>query len=197
MYYYISGKVVHKNHALAVVETNGIGYEIKVPLHISENLKMDKNIKLYTYLHIQKTFLTLYGFESYEERDVFLLLKNISGIGASISLMILSAMPIKDIQQAITSEDIKSICTIKGIGIKTAQRIILELKNKFPNLQRKKENTSRFDSISVQMRSEALYALITLGMSKKAAEKNISNVIEKKKKVSSVEELVKFALKQI
>ncbi len=199
MYNYISGKLVHKEPTLAVIETNGIGFDIKISLNTSTNIKVNELTKLYTYLHIQDTAFTLYGFKLEEEKVVFLSLTSVSGVGAATALMLLSFMSVAEIRNAILKEDVQAIKSIKGIGLKTAQRVILELKGKLPDLGSPEEDNKASGEhyARANLLEEALYALLALGIPKPTAQKNIKAALNKyEKNISSVEDLVKFTLKQ-
>ena len=189
----IIGRLVEKNPTNVVIDCNGVGYEINISLHTFSQLGEEEKLKLYTHLQIREDAHILYGFFSTMERSVFRLLLSVSGIGASTARTMLSSMDPKQIQAAVASEDINAIKSIKGIGLKTAQRLILELKEKMLNL-------TGIDEIPVlksnTIKEEALSALEVLGYTRKNAEKMIDNIIQNHPDIS-VEELIKASLNKL
>jgi holliday junction DNA helicase RuvA len=191
---YIDGKLTHKDPTYVIIDVNGIGYQIKISLGTYSSLPAGERCKLHTYLHIKEDAHTLYGFTTAAEKEVFLLLISISGVGPNTGLMILSSLTVDEVQQAIVREDVRTIQQVKGIGAKTAQRVILELKDKM-----KKDvlltDTSMPSATHNTNRAEALSALVTLGFAKNVAEKTLDAIIKREGGNLSVEELIKFALK--
>lgn len=192
---YIKGKLTWKDPTYVIIDVNGIGYQIKISLNTYSAIKEVEEIKLYTFLHIKEDAHTLYGFHQNSEKNLFLNLISISGIGPSTGLMVLSSLSPDEIQEAIINEDVRTIQNIKGIGAKTAQRLILELKDKL----RKEvtiENPSKFyQKTNNTIRNEALSALVTLGINKVAAEKSIDQILKKEGDTITLEHLIKLALK--
>jgi Holliday junction DNA helicase RuvA len=174
---------------------NGIGYEVKIPLSTFSNLKEGERVKLLTYLHIKEDSHTLYGFSDATQKRIFLDLISISGIGPNTGLMMLSSMNPSELQHAIASEDVKTIQSIKGIGSKTAQRVILELKDKFKKLNLVPDTRENVEFSHNSLRNEALSALVTLGIPKPTAEKNVDSIIKKEGDQLTLEKLIKLALK--
>ncbi|MGK7392988.1 MAG: Holliday junction branch migration protein RuvA [Candidatus Cyclobacteriaceae bacterium M3_2C_046] len=195
MYAYISGKIGLLEPALAVLEVSGLGYEIRISLNTFSAIKSASQAKLYTYLHVKEDALTLYGFIDYKEKDTFLSLISISGVGPGTALMILSSLTAKELQQAIVNEEVKKIQSVKGIGAKTAQRIILELKDKILKSGIVDKDISIASVSRNTIRSEALSALTTLGINKAVAEKTIDSILKKANGEISLEDLIKQALK--
>jgi Holliday junction DNA helicase RuvA len=192
---YIEGKVIYKDPALVILETGGIGYNIRISLSTYAILKDAEKCKLHTVLSIKEDAHSLYGFYEPNEKKVFLLLTSISGVGPSTALMVLSSLSVREIEIAILDEDVKLIQSVKGIGLKTAQRIILELKDKV-----KKEGLGNGQG-GVQsgithntVKSEALSALQTLGIAKNVAEKTIDQLIKNDNNIT-LENLIRQALK--
>ncbi|MDA0201029.1 MAG: Holliday junction branch migration protein RuvA [Bacteroidetes bacterium] len=189
----IKGKLVEKNPTLVVIDCNGIGYEINISLHTFSDLPSDENIKLFTHLQVREDAHILFGFSTVLERTVFRYLISVSGIGASTARTMLSSLTPLQIQQAIVTEDVPTIQGVKGIGLKTAQRVIIELKDKINTLQDgeeipvKKSNT---------IKEETLSALEVLGYSRKASQKVVDNLIQGNPD-STVEELIKGALNKL
>lgn len=189
---YIEGKLAYKSPTYVVIDVGGVGYQLRISLHTYTLLGEGEHCKLHTHLHIKEDAHVLYGFKELSERKVFLDLIGISGVGPSTALMVLSSVSVRDFHQAIIEEDTPSIQAIKGIGPKTAQRIILELKDKW-----KKEDLlveTKGTSLHTKNRSEALHALMTLGIAKAVAEKNVDYIL-KQFPNSSLEDIVKRALK--
>jgi Holliday junction DNA helicase RuvA len=189
----IKGKLVEKNPTQVVVDCNGIGYEINISLYTFSSLSSDENIKLFTHLQVREDAHILYGFFTVLERAVFRLLISISGIGTSTARTMLSSLTPAEIQQAIANEDVPTIQGVKGIGLKTAQRVIIELKDKIKGLQGTDE-IPVFKSNTIK--EETLSALEVLGYSRKASEKVVDKLIQDDPN-SSVEELIKSALNKL
>lgn len=194
---YLKGKLVLKDPTAVIIDIGGIGYQVKISLQTYSKIKDEEQVMLLTFLHIKEDGHTLYGFKEESEKKLFLNLISISGVGPNTGLMILSSLSTEELEQAIIQEDYKTIQNVKGVGIKTAQRIILELKDKV-----KKE--SLLDNATApqgflrqnnKTRDEALQALITLGFPKAAAEKNIATVLKKTGTEISLEDLIKASLK--
>lgn len=192
---YIEGKITQKEPAYVIVETNGIGYEVKISLNTFEALKNVEQGKLFTHLQIKDDAHTLYGFTNTAEKKLFLDLISISGVGPGTGMIILSSMNPQDIRNAIIHEEVAVLQRIKGIGAKTAQRIILELRDKLLKESAGTGATDYIESSSNTASQEALSALITLGINKSAAEKSIYSIVKKHGGQITVEEIIKLALK--
>jgi len=193
---YIDGPIQHLEPTFCIIDIQGVGYEIKVSLNTYAQIKRNSRCKLHTFLHIKEDAHTLYGFHDTEEKAIFLELIGISGIGPNTALMMTSSLTVSEIKQAIVSEDVKTIQSVKGIGGKTAQRVIIELKDKF-----KKEGIAPATNAILSpeyntVRSEALSALLTLGIPKNAAEKSINSILKSSPNDITLEEIIKLALKQ-
>lgn len=196
MFAYIKGIITAKEATNIILEANGIGYYIKISLHTHSLLKaVGEEMLLHTYLQIQENAHNLFGFAEISEKKLFLELISVSGIGANTALVMLSSANPFEIQQAIIQEDIKLLQAIKGIGAKTAQRVVLELKDKMKKdaLISPLGNKSQVPTYRA-VREEAITALMVLGLAKNVAEKNIDAIIKLKPEVS-VEEAIKMALK--
>lgn len=193
---YIEGKLVHKEAAYAIIEAAGLGYHINISLTTFSDIKDDEKCKLHTHLHVKEDSHTLYGFSTLSERGTFLKLINISGIGPSTALVMLSSLSPEDLRQAIITEDVRVIQSIKGIGGKTAQRIILELKDKMLKDSGSLETTgSTITASHNTVRNEALQALTILGIPRATAEKNINKVLKQLGNQAKLEDLIREALK--
>lgn len=193
---YLNGKLVHKDPTYVLLDVGGIGYHVNISLQTYAKIKDEELLRLLTFLHIKEDAHTLYGFKEAHEKRLFLLLISINGVGPNTGLMILSSLSSEEIEQAILSGDVATIQGVKGIGTKTAQRIILELKDKVG-----KSTTGEtaaplgFLQGGNKIREEALQALITLGFHKAVAEKNLALVLKKSGGNLSLEELIKASLK--
>ncbi len=193
---YLKGRLAFKDPTHLVVDVGGVGYEVKISLTTYSQVKDKEDILIQTYLHVKEDSHTLFGFSEQSEKKRFLDLLSINGVGPSTALMILSSLDAKELQAAIVQEDVKTIQSVKGIGGKTAQRIILELKDKMKKeglLDKSVEIHPRFDNT---LRSEALSALTTLGINKSAAEKTVDKILKEYGEEIKLEELIKQALKQ-
>ncbi|OJJ20938.1 Holliday junction DNA helicase RuvA [marine bacterium AO1-C] len=193
MFAYISGKLAHKEPTFAVIDVQGVGYQISISLSTYTALPMSGQCKLHTYLQVREDAQNLYGFHELAEKNLFLLLISVSGIGANTALVMLSSMSVAEIQTAIASGDVKAVQSIKGIGLKTAQRVILELKDKVQKEVGNVPVTAANQQSAI--RDEAVLALITLGYAKNVAEKNVTKILKTKGNDVKVEEVIKEALK--
>jgi holliday junction DNA helicase RuvA len=189
----IRGKLVEKNPTDVVVDCNGVGYLLHISLNTFTALPSDENVTLYSHLVVREDAHILYGFITKTEREVFKLLISVSGVGPSIARTMLSSMTSEEIQQAIASENVHVIQAVKGIGAKTAQRVIVDLKDKIMK-------TFDMDEVSVHAnntnKDEALSALEVLGFQRKQSEK-IVNTIVKEHPEASIEKIIKLALKNL
>ena len=194
MFAYIDGKLVFKCAAYVIIEAGGVGYHINISIHTYSKLPETENCKLFVWQHIKEDAHTLYGFADEGERRVFLHLISVSGIGPGTGRMILSSITPDEIQIAIVKGDVPLIQKIKGIGPKTAQRMILELQDKL-----KKEGIETLSSLPQYntIKNEALSALVMLGFVKNVAEKALDTVYKRETGDLSVEQLIKFALKSL
>ena len=192
MYAYIEGKLIFKCPTYVVIDVGGIGYHINISLYTYSNLPGPERCKLYTWLHVKEDDHTLYGFADEGERRLFLHLISVSGIGPNTGRMILSSITPSEIQTAIVKGDVPLIQRIKGIGPKSAQRMILELQDKL-----KKEGPDSLISLPKHNTAsdEALSALVMLGFNRILAEKALAQAINTGTEALSVEQLIKFALK--
>ena len=189
----IQGKLVEKNPTNVVVDCSGVGYEINISMHTYSLLPAQDFIKLYTHLQVKEDAHTLYGFMEKSEREVFRLLISVSGIGTNTARTMLSALSPKQIQQAIAVGDVATIQSVKGIGAKTAQRVILDLKDKVLKIYGIDEVSA---SVGNTNKEEALSALEVLGYARKQAEK-VCNKIISTTPDANVETIIKMALKSL
>ena len=194
MYAYIDGRLTFKNPAYVVVEAGGIGYHINISLNTYSALADAERCKLYTWLHVKEDAHTLYGFADEGERRLFLHLISVSGIGPNTGRMILSSITPVEIQTAIVKADLPLIQRIKGLGAKTAQRLVLELQDK---LKKEGADSLIFMPQHNTVKDEALSALVMLGFAKQTAEKTIDQILKVTEGTLSVEQLIKQALKKL
>ena len=194
MYAYIDGKLAYKSPSYVVIDAAGVGYHINISLNTYSKLGDAERCKLFTWLHVKEDAHTLYGFSDEGERRLFLHLISVSGVGAGTGLMMLSAITPEEIQAAIVSGNVPLIQRIKGIGPKTAQRLVLELQDKL-----KKNGPDTLIAIPVNrtVKDEAVSALVMLGFARNAAEKVIDQELNKNSGSLTVEQLIKFALKSL
>ena len=189
----IRGRLVEKNPTYVVVDCAGVGYMLHISLQTFSALPDDENVRLFAHLSVREDAHTLYGFISKTEREVFKLLISVSGVGPSIARTMLSSMSSEEVQNAIASENVTLIQSVKGIGLKTAQRVIVDLKDKILK-------TFDIDELSLNTnntnKEEALSALEVLGFNRKQSEKTIA-VILKDSPNETVELLIKKALKNL
>lgn len=193
---FVQGKFEEKHPTHVVVNMQGLGYEIKISLNTYAQIKDMESAKLYTHFSVKEDSQTLYGFKEESEKQRFADLISISGVGPSTAIMILSSLSPKELQNAIVGEDVRTIQGVKGIGTKTAQRIVLELKDKMKKeglLEKSSEIPTKTDN---RLATEALSALVTLGLPKSTADKTINLIIREYGPEISLEELIKLALKR-
>ncbi len=191
MYAFISGKIAELTPAYAVIDNHGVGYFINITLNTFTAIGEQTEVKLYTHLQVLEDAHNLFGFYTVKERDMFEMLITVSGVGCNTARLILSSLTVNELSTAIANEDIRTIQAVKGIGSKTAQRLVVDLKDKV----RKTE----FEEVVVgvvnnTVKQEALTALVTLGFSRNAADKALNKLL-KQNPEASVELLIREALK--
>lgn len=190
---HLQGRLVEKTPTEVVIDCNGVGYQVNISLHTFSLLPDSESIRLYTYLQIKEDAHTLFGFMEKAERELFKLLISVSGVGAGTARTMLSSLEPKQVIQSIGSGDVATIQSIKGIGTKTAQRVILDLKDKVLKLYDLEEvSVSGYNT----NKDEALSALEVLGFNKKVAEKAVEKIV-KENPQSTVETIIKQALKHL
>lgn len=193
---YIKGEITELNPTYAVVETAGIGYFINIALPVYSALNGQKNGKLYVYEVIREDAHSLFGFLNQADRQLFLMLISVSGIGANTARMIMSSYAVAEIQQMIATGNAVALSSIKGIGAKTAQRIIVDLKGKIIKLNVISDMDLPQQQISGEVRDEAVSALVMLGFAANVSQKAVDGILKSQSDVS-VEQLIKLALKNI
>ncbi|MBJ60173.1 MAG: Holliday junction branch migration protein RuvA [Flavobacteriales bacterium] len=190
---HIKGKLIEKNPSFVIIDCNGVGYLLRISLQTFSKLADDEQCMLFSHLAIKEDSHTLYGFFDKNERDLFRQLISVSGVGPNTAQMILSSLTPQEIQQSILTENVIVLKGVKGIGGKTAQRIILDLKDKIAKIEI--TTNSSINSYNT-IREEALSALAMLGFSKSSMEKFVDNVLQNDSNVE-IEELVKRVLKKM
>ena len=192
MYEFIKGKLVEKNPTYVVIEANGIGYILHISIHTYTKLKEDENCCLYTHFVVREDAQILYGFAEVEEREIFRQLISVSGVGPNTARMVLSSASPSEVANAIGQGNAPFLQGIKGIGAKTAQRIIVDLKGKlFKDMIPYEKVESGYNT----KKEEALSGLVILGYSKMMAEKALNKIIEKEGAALPVDQLIRHALK--
>ncbi|UAM96980.1 Holliday junction branch migration protein RuvA [Polaribacter litorisediminis] len=189
----VRGRLIEKSPTEVVVDCAGVGYLLHISLNTFSSLPADENVVLFTHLSIREDAHTLFGFINKTEREIFKLLISVSGVGPSIARTMLSSMTWEEIQNAIASENVSLIQSVKGIGIKTAQRVIVDLKDKILK-------TYEIDEVSFAKsntnKDEALSALEVLGFNRRQSDKIVSAIL-KENADASVEKIIKLALKNL
>jgi holliday junction DNA helicase RuvA len=189
---FIKGKIEEIGEDYVIIDNNGMGYHISMPFTEIEKLKNNKDfVKIYTYQHIREDNISLFGFLDNEKLDMFKMLINVSGVGPKAAVSIISSIEPGSIALAIITSDEKTLCTAQGVGKKLAQRIILELKDKFKNYDFLSPGTAAVENVSEEF--EAISALLSLGYSRTEALSALSGIDKSK----SIEEIVKLALKSL
>lgn len=192
---YVKGPIAHKTPSFIVIEAGGIGYHINVSLYTYTKVEKAESAKLLTHFHVKEDQQTLYGFFDETERTLFRLLIGVNGVGPTTALVVLSTMNPEEFQAAVLGEDVASIRKVKGIGPKTAQRIILDLKDKMM-----KESISAPTMLSPQsntQRAEALSALVNLGFARPAVQRALNRVFANNAGLSGSEQIIKLALREL
>ena len=190
---HLQGRLIEKNPTYVVIDCNGVGYMIHISLHTFTQISDAENLKLYTHLQVKEDSHTLFGFSSVAERDIFRLLISVSGVGASIARTMLSSLTPKQVREGIATGDVALIQSIKGIGAKTAQRVILDLKDKILKIYDIDEVSPVGGNTN---RDEALSALEVLGFVKKQAERVVDKFLMSEPD-ANVETIIKQALKNL
>ena len=194
MYAYLQGKFSLKNPAQVYLDVNGVGYEVNISLNTYANIQKLEEGKLFTYLQIKEDGHTLYGFFDKSEKEIFVQLIGVSGIGAATARMMLSHLKPEEVSRAIMQGNIKLLESIKGIGKKTAERLVLELKDK---VGKALPDTNVSSTIGNNFKQDALNALVALGITRQQAETSVQKIILTEPELTNLEDLIKKALKAI
>jgi holliday junction DNA helicase RuvA len=193
MIHHLKGQLIEKNPTYVVIECNGIGYAVNISLHTFSLIPESEAISLYTYLQVKEDSHTLYGFMEKSEREIFKLLISVSGVGTSTARIMLSSLQPREVIDAIASGDVPTIQSVKGIGAKTAQRVILDLKDKVLKVLGEDEVLMTPNNTN---KEEALSALEILGYNRRQAGKVVEKIL-KEDAESTVESIIKLALKKL
>lgn len=192
---FLTGKLVQKDPTHIVLDVNGVGYHVNISIQTFADIKDKESTLIYTHLAIREDAHVLYGFSTETEKKLFQQLISVNGVGPSTAIVMLSYMSTDELRQSIAREDAVTLQRIKGIGGKTAQRVIIELKDK---VRKELQEDTQGQISGIQhntLRNEALSALITLGITRSAAEKSVDTVLKRSGNTITLEDLVKQALK--
>ena len=191
MFEYIKGLLTELSPTYAIIEANGIGYFINITVNTYSKLKKGQECKLFLHEILREDLHAIYGFENLSEREMFRKLITVNGVGANTARLILSSLSVNNVVQAINEENINVLKSVKGIGVKTAQRIVIELKDKLSDFDIQISQTS--SSLNNTLQKDALNALTMLGFSKPNVEKVLIKLLKDNKEIS-LENLIKLAL---
>ncbi len=192
---YVKGVLAHKNPSFVVVEAGGIGYHINISLYTYTKIEGAETVKLLTHFHVKEDQQTLFGFYEEQERNLFRLLISVNGVGPATALVVLSSMNPDEVRAAVIGEDVGTIRRVKGIGPKTAQRIILDLKDKL--IKESGESPTLLSPQSNTLRSEALSALVNLGFARPSVQRALNRVLAAHPQTETPENLIKLALREL
>ena len=195
MYAYLRGDFSYKTASQVYVDINGVGYEVNITLNTYSAIETLAGGKLFTYLQIKEDAHTLYGFFEKEEKDMFVLLISVSGVGAATARMMLSSLRPEEVEIAIATGNLKLIESVKGIGKKTAERLVLELKDKVGN--KSGSSSQSWSKVVNSIEKDATNALVALGIMQKQAELSVKKILSAEPEIIKLEELIKKALKVI
>jgi len=192
---YIKGEITYKSPTYILVETGGIGYHVNISLNTYAQIEKLEKVQILTHLQVKEDSHTLYGFAEEAERSMFILLISVSGIGTNTARVLLSSMKVEEARMAIMSENVAAFNKVKGIGPKTAKRIILDLKDKV--IKESGDTSMSISPINNTIREEALSALVALQFPKIKVQKVLNKILQQQPNVGSVEEMIKLALKNL
>lgn len=194
MYAYLQGKFSYKSPAQVYIDVNGVGYEVNISLNTYSSIQQINEGRLYIHMQVKEDAHVLYGFYEKEEKEIFLLLISVSGVGASTARMMLSSIKPEEVSKAILQGNVKLLEGVKGIGKKTAERLVLELKDK---VGKHLSSSGSTIVVSNSIDQDALNVLMALGISRNQAEQSIQKIIRLEPEISNLEELIKKSLKAI
>ncbi len=197
MYGYLKGKITSKTPTFVYVECGGVGYQVNISLNTFGELDGKEDVKLYTHLQVKEDDLSLWGFLTEPEKQLFILLISVSGVGANTARVILSYLKTDELQKIIANGDAVSLSKIKGLGPKTAQKIIIDLRDKVIKLSGLEAGSPLVVGESNKLREDALSALLALGFVKASVEKALQQVLQKNPHIDQVEILIKEVLKHM
>lgn len=191
---HLNGRLIEKHPSHVIIECNGVGYFVNISLHTYDKIGKHESLKLLTYLSIREDAHTLFGFAEEDERVMYKQLISVSGIGPSTAMVILSSLGPKRVKEALINEEVAILQSIKGIGGKTAQRMVVELKDK---MEKDTEIQLQTDGGKRALKNEAISALQVLGFDRKRVEKTIDRVLQRMTEDSPIEDLIKSVLKEM
>lgn len=191
---HLNGRLIEKHPSHVIIECNGVGYFVNISLTTFDKIGSQENLKLYTYLSIREDAHTLFGFAEEDERVMYKQLVSVSGIGPSTAIIILSALGPSKLKEALLNEEVAILQSIKGIGGKTAQRMVVELKDK---MEKDTEIQLHIGGSQRELKNEAIAALQVLGFDRKRIEKTVDRILKKYPDVTLVEQLIKSVLKEM
>lgn len=192
---YLDGKLTHKSPTFVYIDCNGVGYHVNISLNTYSKLESLDKAKILTYMHTNDDGQSLYGFVDDDERSIFVLLISVSGVGPNTARVILSYMTTDEAKSAIVHENVGALNKVKGIGPKTAKRIILDLKDKI--LKVSGDQPILVSDKNNDLKNEALSALVALGFPKNTIEKQLNKILSTNNDVNQVEDVIKLVLKQM
>lgn len=192
---YIKGEITYKSPTYILVEAGGIGYHVNISLNTYAQIEKLEKVQILTHLQVKEDSHTLYGFAKEAERSMFVLLISVSGIGPNTARVLLSSMKVEEARMAIMSENVAAFNKVKGIGPKTAKRIILDLKDKV--IKESGDTPMSISPVNNTIREEALSALIALQFPKIKVQKVLNKILQQQPNINSVEEMIKLALKNL
>ena len=192
---YIKGKVIHSSENTVLLECGGIGYEINCSISAYSKLMQNREGSVYTYLQVKEDGVALYGFSTMDEKNMFLKLISVSGVGAKMGITLLGGMSLNDLAVAIAASDVKKLSSIKGLGKKTAERIIVELRESVGKGTVKQSEIVQISASSSQDADNAITALISLGYQKSVALQAVNNAL--KGGATTIEDIIAFALRSL
>jgi len=195
MYAYLEGKLTFKSPTQIYLDVGGVGYLLHITLNTFAAIESAEKTKLFTHLYVKEDILSLYGFHTKDEKEIFLLLLSVSGIGPNTARVVLSSMTSEEVVSAILHENVAAFNKVKGIGPKTAKRVILDLKDKVSKLGMEVKSSNNF--VQSDLKSEAISALMSLGFNKAQIVKKIDHIIGNTPDIDKVEVLIKEVLKQM
>lgn len=197
MFAYVSGKLADKRPTEAIVDVNGVGYRIHIPTSTFEHLpEVGRPVKLHTHHHVREDAILLYGFSSDSERKVFEVMLGVTGIGPKLALAALSAMSPSELREHILRGEAAMLTSIPGVGRKTAERLIIELRDRFADIEPLDSAVPGMNDGRREARADALAALESLGFSRATAEKNLRKVMKDSPDLRAAEDLIRLALRE-
>ena len=194
MFDYLQGRLVSKSPTEAVIAVGGTGYRLTIPLSTYDALPDDGEVKLLVYMHVREDILRLYGFANEDDRRVFTSLLGVQGIGPSTALSILNSVPVNEFRSAVAREDLATVSRAKGIGKKTAQRIVIDLKREMEKQMSEPSLGGEGVPLGVGITSDAVAAMLALGYKRSAAEQAVDGALKRLGANAALEDVIRQAL---